>query len=354
MTNAEILALHRDLVGIKSLSHEEREIANWAYEYLKAKGAKVWRVGDNVLAQKGSGPKLLLNTHLDTVPPTESWARDPWTVSIEDGRVFGLGSNDAKASAAAMIAAFINGGPCQVILMLACEEETGGKGTEIAWPWLQEELGWTPDGVVVGEPTELQIGISQKGLLSVDLVVTGTACHSANADSLGFRNAAYALAEDLLKLESLDFGFRHPYLGKTTLQPTVLSGSTARNQTPGAARAALDIRSVPGRSHEELLEWLRSQVQGEIEVRSDRLEPYSCPEDAWIVQAAKLARPESIPFGSSAMSDQVFFQGVSAIKCGPGVSSRSHTADEYVLESEILAGAEFYTNLIQQFASVRS
>ncbi|MBX3120500.1 MAG: M20/M25/M40 family metallo-hydrolase [Fimbriimonadaceae bacterium] len=326
---------------------------DWVEDLLRESGAEVTRLGDNVIAKAGSGPKILLNTHLDTVPPNDGWTRDPWNVETIDGKVYGLGSNDAKASAAAMIATLLGvqkaGGPCEVVLMLVCEEETGGKGTEIAWPWLQQQ-GWEPDGVVVGEPTELQIGIAQRGLMILELVHQGTACHAANANSLGAVNPVWGLAEDIVKLRQIDLGEPHPQLGVSSLQPTVLKGAATHNQVPAEASAKLDFRTVPGLTHSELLERLEECVAGEIRIHSSRLEPYQCPVDAIIVQSALRIGTGTKTFASLTMSDQVFFQGVPAIKCGPGISARSHTADEFVLASEIEQGFEFYRALLKEVA----
>lgn len=328
---------------------------DWVAGFLEGKGATVQRCGLNVIALAGEGPRLLFNTHLDTVPPTSSWTRPPHTASREDGKVFGLGSNDAKGCAAAMIAAFLHvlecGGPSQVAIMLAVEEETGGKGTELAWPWLRDEHGWTPEGVVVGEPTQLQVGITQKGLLQAELVAYGQACHAANATAMGAKNPIWDLASDLLALQQVDLG-TDPELGPTTLQPTRLEGADARNQVPGQAIACLDIRTNPDKHHDEVLRELQAAVKGEIRARSLRLEAYACAPEASIVRAALAANPSAKAFGSRTMSDQVFFKGVSAIKCGPGDSARSHTSDEFIYEQEILDGAAFYTRLAQEFAEV--
>ncbi|MBL8088000.1 MAG: M20/M25/M40 family metallo-hydrolase [Chthonomonas sp.] len=358
MTEAQLLQLHRDLVRIPSVSHEEGEIADFVSEFLSSAGVEVHRLHHNVIARTGRGQRLLLNSHLDTVPPNSSWTRDPWDPAQEDGRVYGLGSNDTKASVAAMIAAFLraheSGGPCEVVLMLVGDEETGGLGTEVAWPWLRDELGWRPNGVVVGEPTDLHIGTAQKGLMILNLIARGTACHAANADSLGIDSPGWQLARDLVALKSANLGSPHPELGPTTLQVTMLRGAEVSNQVPGQASATLDIRTSPGIEHGALVDYLSSLVEGEIEPRSTRLLPYACPPDAAIVRAAQQAAPDRRTFASQTMSDQVFFQDVPTIKVGPGVSARSHSADEFVLESELLDGARFYSALIDRFAEVAS
>lgn len=355
LTADEILSLHRKLVETPSVSHNEAELMDWVAGFLAGKGAEVLRYGLNVIALAGEGPKVLFNTHLDTVPPTSSWTRPPHQTAREGGKVFGLGSNDAKGCAAAMIAGFLevvqDGGPCQLALMLAIEEETGGNGTEVAWPWLRDEQVWIPEGVVVGEPTQLQVGITQKGLLQAELVARGQACHAANATAIGAKNPIWELAEDLLAIQKVDLGV-DPELGPTTLQPTRLEGADARNQVPGEAIACLDIRTNPDKCHDEVLRQLQAVVKGEVRARSLRLEPYACPPDAAIVRAALAANSGAKTFGSRTMSDQVFFKGVPTIKCGPGDSARSHTADEFIYEQEILDGAAFYSRLVAAFAEV--
>lgn len=349
----QILDFHRRLVATPSPSHQEGAIATLVEGELRAAGAEVRRLGDNVLARAGSGPRLLLNSHLDTVAATPQWTRDPWTPAREDGRVYGLGANDAKAAVAAMVAAFAGvverGGPCDVALLLVPEEETGGKGTEVAWPALRAG-GFAPEGVVIGEPTGLDVAIAQKGLLILELSSEGDACHAANAAALGARNPIRGLARDVVALDGVDLGPEHPLLGRTTLEPTVLSAGERRNQVPGRAACWLDLRTVPGVPHEELAARVRAAVAGPVRVHSDRLRPRECPSDAPIVAAARAARPAARLYGSRTMSDLVFFDGVPALKCGPGRSERSHTPDEWVLESEILDGAAFYETLIARFA----
>lgn len=340
--------IHQLLVETPSLSHQETQIADLVESLLK--GYKTERILNNVIAWRGEGRRVLLNSHLDTVPKNDSWTRDPYDVQTIDGKIFGLGSNDAKASGAAMLHTFLNHeGPGEICLTLVQEEETGGKGTEHIWPWLQSE-GWIPDGIVVGEPTELQIGIAQKGLMILELVARGDACHAANAKKLNAINPIFELAETLTKLRDIDLG-THPDLGPSTIQPTQLTGAKIHNQVPGEAIAVLDIRTVPGRSHREIIDEIKGKIPIEVRERSTRLEPYSCDPAADIVKAAQRAGAKN-PFASPTMSDQVFFKGFPAIKCGPGVSARSHSADEYVLESELTEGAEFYRRLINEFATM--
>lgn len=349
----EILALHRSIVGIPSVSGNEAELAGFVEERLRQRGAEPVRVGESVLALQGSGPVLLLDTHLDTVPPVPGWTRDPWQAESVDGRVVGLGSNDAKASVAAMIAAFLAFQevdlPFTLALALVEGEETRGTGTQAI---LQELSHLQIEAAVVGEPTGLEVAVAQKGLMVLELSARGDACHAAHAAALGATNAARRLARDLVALEEIDFGPNHPYLGPITLEPTQVRAGTARNIVPPEATAVLDVRSTPALSRSEIVRRIQERVQGEVRVLSDRLLPAETPGSAAIVEAARRSRPGIRLYGSSTMSDMAFLGDV-AIKCGPGRSERSHTPDEFVLEEEVLEGARFYTRLIGAYAELR-
>jgi len=249
-----------------------------------------------------------------------------------------------------MIAAFLEA-PEGLALLLVPDEETGGRGAEVAWPALRER-GWAPRGVVVGEPTGLDVAVSQKGMLVVELVAEGDACHSANAVALGARNPIAALARDLVVVGALDLGPPDPTLGQTTLQPMVLSAGRAHNQVPAEARSTLDLRTVPTTPHADLLTRLRAAVSGRVDVRSERLEPFVCPPDATVITAALTAGPETRRRGSATMSDLVWFRGLPGVKVGPGRTERSHRPDEFVLEEEVLEGAAFYGALARAFATI--
>ncbi|QYK56490.1 MAG: M20/M25/M40 family metallo-hydrolase [Fimbriimonadaceae bacterium] len=333
---AALLELHAKLIEVPSVSHHEGAIADFVQARLERTGVRVWRVGDNVIASGSERPpKLLLNSHLDTVPPNEGWARDPFVAQREGGRVYGLGSNDTKGSVAAMVLAFeaaVALGLDEVAVMLVPEEETGGKGTETAWPYVRDELGWRPEGVLVGEPTEMQPAVSQSGLVVLELIARGEACHAANATA----NPLFTLARDLGRIEGLGG------------QPTVVTGSTARNQVPGLASAYVDFRTEPGVSHEELVGRICGETECEVRVVSTRLTPYACPADCALLTAIDQAIGGK-RFHSRTMSDLVYFSGCNAVKIGPGVSARSHTADEYILEEEVVQGAAGYLAIIREF-----
>lgn len=351
MNDRELLAFHQEIVATPSVSRDEGRLTTRIQAFLRDRGVSVVRYGDNLYALTGdAGPLLAFNSHMDTVPPAEGWTRKPWEPCVVEGRVYGLGSNDAKASVAAMTAAFLRlhaGGGAQgfrVLLTLVVQEETGGAGAEILVPELARR-GLAPDVAVIGEPTGLDVAVAQKGLLMLELRSVGQACHAAHGRALGARNAVRELARDLVALESVSLGPDDPVLGPVTLEPTLLTGGTARNVVPAAASCALDVRINPGPDGEVLLGRLRDAVQGEIAVRSDRLKP--CRTDAAhpLARAALAARPGAVAFGSRGLSDWVYFRDCPAVKVGPGRTERSHTPDEFVLESEILEGAAFFERL---------
>lgn len=360
MTDAELLALHREIVSIPSVSHDEDALCAFLIEFLAARGVVAERYGNSLFAVFGEsamvragaapvGPTVCLCSHLDTVPATPAWTRARHEVAVEDGRVYGLGSNDAKASVAAMIAAFLRvrdrGDRARVLLALTAEEEVGGKGAEALVPELARR-GLTPDAVIVGEPTGLDIAIAQKGLLVLELIARGQSCHAAHGRSLGATNAIHALARDLVALSSVPLGPAHPELGPVTVEPTMLQGGAARNMVPGEASCVLDVRVNPEPGNAEVLAVLRAAVEGELRVLSDRLHPCAIDADHPLVRAALEARPKAELFGSRGLSDLVFFRDIPGIKVGPGRTERSHTPDEYVLESEILEGARFYERAV--------
>ncbi|MFY9826227.1 MAG: M20/M25/M40 family metallo-hydrolase, partial [Thermoanaerobaculia bacterium] len=161
------------------------------------------------------------------------------------------------------------------------------------------------------------------------------------------------LAHDLVALEQVDFGPPHPRLGAVTMEPTQLRAGTARNVVPGEAAAILDVRTTPALGLREVVERIERRVAGEVRVLSDRLLPRETSESEPLVAAALRARPEARLFGSSTLSDLVFMAGIPALKCGPGRTERSHTPDEFVLESEILGGARFYARFVRAYAEMR-
>jgi len=357
-TSRPEIALLRDLVAIPSVSGTEEGVARWIVEWAEAKAptgrltaamddASVWIT----VPGQAPGPTLAFVSHLDTVPAGEGWTRPPFEPVIEGDRLYGRGSGDAKASVAAMLMAALDlaeaGGPARgrLLVILGFGEETKhttmGRAAERLQPI---------DAVVVGEPTNLEFAIAQRGLLMVDLVATGHQRHAGYAaDTPDFTNAIVELSRNVAKLPDLLRDRVHPILGLATATPTILEAGVSRNVTPPRARAVLDVRSTPAWTHAELAEALRAALDCEVIVTSDRLVPCETPSGSRLLALAREARPSGTPFGSPTCSDWVFFRDRDAIKCGPGTSRRSHTPDEYVDLPEVTEARGFYGNLARAY-----
>jgi acetylornithine deacetylase len=344
------------LVTIPSVSGTEQTIAEFVERTARSWGLEVVRDQTSVRVEvKGfaAGQTLAFVSHLDTVPPGAGWTRDPFTPVIEDTRLYGRGSGDAKASVAAMLCAardVAEGGRMdagRLLVVLGYGEETKDTTMEEA----VERIGRV-DGAVIGEPTNLDVAIAQRGLMMVDLIAEGDQRHAGYAAGNGeFTDAVTVLARDLLLLPSLFEDRPHPTLGLTTATPTMLEAGVSRNVTPPVAKAVLDVRSTPAWTHEEITERLRESVASRVVVTSRRLVPCETPPGSRVLAAALRARPEAASFGSPTCSDWVFLRDSDAIKCGPGTSRRSHTADEYVDLPEVTAARAFYAELARTYLS---
>jgi acetylornithine deacetylase len=350
--------LLRDLVAIPSVSGEEAEIAVFVEETARRWGLDATRDANGVRVELRGfdvGPSIALVSHLDVVPPGSGWTRDPFIPVIEDNRLYGRGSGDAKASVAAMLYAAKDladsGGmdSGRLLLLFGFGEET--KNTTMGSA--VEAIGEV-DAAVIGEPTGLDFAIAQRGLMMVDLLAQGDQRHAGYASSDGeFTNAAVVLARDLLKLDGLFAARSHPVLGRATVTPTMLEAGVSRNVTPPVARAVLDVRSTPDWTHEELAEELRRSLTCDVIVTSRRLVPCETPASSRLLAAASRLRPDAVHFGSPTCSDWVFFREWDAFKCGPGTSRRSHTADEYVDLPEVTAARTFYADLVRAYLAGR-
>jgi acetylornithine deacetylase len=348
------IALLRDLVGIPSVSGTEGALAEWVERWAHAAGLDAQRddaaVGIRVRGHL-PGPTLAFVSHLDTVPTGEGWTRSPFEPVIDGDRLYGRGSGDAKASVATMLCAArdlaTEGGAARgdLLVILGYGEETKHTtmGTAVT------RLGRI-DAAVIGEPTNLDFAVAQRGLMMVDLVARGTQRHAGYAaDTPDFTNAIVELGRNLARLPGLFTERVHPVLGVATATPTMIEGGISRNVTPPSARAVLDVRSTPGWTHAELAEAMRQALDVEVVVTSDRLVPCETPPDSALLGAAMRVRPAGRQFGSPTCSDWVFLRDRDALKCGPGTSRRSHTADEYVDLPEVTEARAFYHQLAQTY-----
>ena len=344
--------LLRALVRIPSLSHHEAAAADFVEATLRAHGIATGRLDANVYGWIGEGDDLLLlNSHLDVVPPSENMPHGAFEGYEADGLLWGRGTVDAKASGAAMLAALIRlkhagfrppGGKVMVALT-ACEE-TGGQynGLEALRPHLPPVRA-----ALVGEPTEMQPCTAQKGLLILKGEAQGQTAHAARAH-LG-ENAIFKAARDLARLEVFTFERSDPLLGKPTVTATMIEGGTASNVVPDRCLFTLDIRSTPAYTHDELIALVQETLESAVRVHSKRIVPVRTDADARIVQACRAALPQAVPFGSPTTCDWIFLSDVPTVKIGPGPSERSHTPHEHIALSDVEAAAAGYEAIVRAY-----
>lgn len=353
-TEAVLLA---ELVATPSVSGTEEAAGRLVEATARGWGLETRRGEDGVLVELAGaapGPTLAFISHLDTVPPGEGWTRDPFTPAVEDGRLYGRGSGDAKASVAAMLAATADlhaaGGPAtgRLVLLFGYGEET----RHTTMPALVARAGRV-DAAIVGEPTNLDLAVAQRGLLMLDLVARGDQRHAGRAADASFTNAVIGLARAVVALERFTDERPHPMLGRVTVTPTMIEAGVSRNVTSPVAKAILDVRSTPNWTHGELTERVRSLVEAEVVVASERLVPCETPAGSTLLAAMQAARPGSRTYGSPTCSDWVFVRDADAVKCGPGTSARSHTADEYVELAEVAEARAFYADVAAGYLRAR-
>jgi acetylornithine deacetylase len=350
------IELLEQLVGIPSISGEEAGVAQCVAETARTWGLDVVRdaTGVRIELRGGTpGQTIALISHLDVVPPGVGWTREPFTPTIEGNRLFGRGSGDAKASVAAMLCAardVVGAGGIdrgRLLVIFGYGEETKHTTMEQA-----VKAAGEINAAVVGEPTNLNFAIAQRGLMMVDLLAEGDQRHAGYAGDDGeFTNAVAVLARDILQLEGLLAERTHPVLGRATITPTMLEGGISRNVTPPVVKAVLDIRSTPSWTHEEIADALRRAVRSNVIVTSRRMVSCETPALSRLLAAAERVRPEAKKFGSPTCSDWVFLRHTDAFKCGPGTSRRSHTPDEYVDLPEVSAARSFYADLVRSYLS---
>lgn len=345
------VALLTDLVATPSVSRSEGPAADLLDTWLRDHGLQTERLDDlNVVVRlRGAapGPTLLLNSHLDTVPAKDGWDTDPWTPTLRDGRLIGLGSGDAKASVAAMACAVVElarqGLPAgQLIFAASVMEEVGGGGLE----FIKDRLG-PLDAALVGEPTSLQGAIAQGGLLIIEGCAHGRTAHAARAHE-GV-NALPIAARDILTITDLPLERQHPFLGTSTANVTVARAGDRHNVIPDRAEFTVDVRYTSAYAPEELFDLLDQATRSELRVRSKRLMPVETSPDAAIVQALLAVAPGTGLFGSPTMSDWVHLRGVPTVKIGPGDSERSHTPNESVALSDVTRAHALYRDVARRF-----
>ncbi|MCK5067741.1 MAG: M20/M25/M40 family metallo-hydrolase [Bacteroidales bacterium] len=333
-----------EMLSIPSVSRKEKQRADFLENYLQETGFPVYRIHNNLLVgdPEAKGPVVLMNSHLDTVPPVEGWETDPYKPVVEGDKVTALGSNDAGASVVTMLAAFnrMKEGldeRMNLLLLISAEEEVSGKnGIASVLP----VLGML-EAVIVGEPTGMHPAVAERGLMVLDGVVKGKAGHAARNEG---RNAIYEAMEDIRAIRDLIFTEESAWLPGPGANITMISAGTRHNVVPDVCRYVVDVRSNDLYGNEEMLERIQSVCRAELIPRSTRLKPSGIDRDHFLMKAIYDCGLE--PFGSSTLSDMALIP-FPAVKMGPGESARSHTAGEYILISEMEAGIEKYCKFLE-------
>ena len=344
----EAVQLLKQMVAIPSFSREEGKVADLVQQFLQAKGYCPMRTGNNVWTKckcyDESLPNVLLDAHLDTVRPVSGWKHDPFTATEDtaDGIIYGLGTNDDGASLVALMQAFFAidemGGNSQfnLIFSASCEEEVSGKnGIESVLPLLPPI-----SFVIVGEPTGMQPAIAEKGLMVIDVTAHGVAGHAARNEGV---NAIYKAIEDIQWIEHHQFDRVSPLLGSVKATVTIIQAGTQHNVIPDTCQFTIDVRSNECYTNQELFDEIAQNLKGEAVARSFRLNSSSIDASHPFIQ--KAIGLGLVPFGSPTLSNQALLPFPS-VKIGPGDSSRSHTADEFIRIYEITQAIELFVLLL--------
>ena len=342
---SEAVGLLKSLISIPSVSRDEARAADCLQQYIEQQGMQTGRKGNNVWCL-GPGfdlkrPTLLLNSHIDTVKPVQGWRKDPFIPRLEpNGKLYGLGSNDAGASVVSLLQAFLTLSRTtqkyNLIYLASCEEEVSGReGIESVLPQLPPV-----SFALVGEPTEMQPAIAEKGLMVLDVTATGRSGHAARDEG---DNAIYKVLEDIAWFRDYRFERVSPLLGPVKMSVTMVNAGTQHNVVPDRCTFVVDIRSNECYTNEELFEEIKKHIHCQPQARSFRLgSSHVPPEHPLVCRAVALGRT---PFGSPTLSDQALMPFPS-MKMGPGKSSRSHTADEFIFVREIEEAIGLYLELL--------
>lgn len=358
MTDKDAVELLKSLIATPSLSRDESRAADIVENFINSccGACKAQRAGNNIVVFPKyfdlAKPVVMLNSHIDTVKPAASYTFDPFTPFERDGKLYGLGSNDAGAPLVSLIAAFLNikdkDLPYSPFLAVSAEEEVGGEGGMRHLLKFLENEGLTRiDMAIVGEPTSLQPAIAERGLLVLDCVTTGVTGHAARNEGI---NAIYRAIDDIAALRSCGFEKVSSVLGPIKISVTQIEAGRQHNVVPDECRWVADIRTTDAYSNEETAEMLQNSVSEHTSVtpRSTRVHASVISKTHPLVRAA--VAMGKTPFVSPTTSDMSLMHGIPSLKIGPGESSRSHSADEFIYLSEIEQGIAAYMQLLDNLA----
>ncbi len=342
----EAVSLLSHLIATPSVSRDERRAADIMEEELTRCGFTPHREANNVWAigpcQREDRPTLLLNAHIDTVKPVASYTRNPYEPSLEDGTLYGLGSNDCGGGLVSLLQVFRELSasercPYNLVYLASAEEEVSGKdGISRALPLLPHV-----DVAIVGEPTGMQPAVAEKGLMVVDITAHGKSGHAARNEGV---NAIYEALDDLCWIRSHRFDRVSQFLGPTKMQATVVNAGTQHNVVPDECKIVVDVRTNELYTNEEVFDIISSHCKSECRARSFRLHSSRIDLNHPLVERCVALGLQ--PFGSPTLSDQALMPFAS-LKLGPGQSARSHSANEYIKVSEIEHAIGLYLRLLE-------
>lgn len=342
--------LLKQLIATPSHTRDEGATADLLASVLEREGVTVERIHNNLIARsEGFDPgrdTLLLNSHHDTVRPAATYTRDPYAPTLEGDRLYGLGANDAGASLVCLIETFLALRtaqlPFNLMLLLSAEEECGGeRGIRAVMPRYGEQITMA----LVGEPTSMQAAVAERGLVVLDCEAKGKSGHAARGEGV---NALYIALEDIQALRTMRFDRQSEVLGPIHLTTTMISAGTQHNVVPDTCRFVVDCRTTDAYTNEELVELLRQRLQSELTPRSTRIRASVIDPAHPLVRSA--IKAGATTFVSPTTSDRTLMP-FPALKIGPGESSRSHTADEYILLTELEEGIHTYRQIIENLAT---
>ena len=347
MLTQNAIALLQDLIRLESFSGAEdrtaARIEEWFSSYeipFQRKDNNIWATNKHFDIQK---PTLLLNSHHDTVHPNQGYTRNPYSPDIEDGKLYGLGSNDAGGALVSLIACFTHfynqeNLDYNLLMVASAEEESAGKKS---LRYLIPDLPKI-DVAIVGEPTLMDLAIAEKGLVVFDLSLKGTASHAAHPNE---DNPLMKLPKLLKAIDELEFDKVSPLLGPVKATLTQVNAGSLHNVVPSEVNMVLDVRVNECYSNKEIEQIIKSSLDCEVKARSLRLRSSSINPDHPLVKAGITLGKKT--YGSPTLSDQAGLDCPS-LKLGPGDSTRSHSANEFIFVKEIEEGITFYIKLLNQ------
>ena len=341
---SDAVQLLKKLIATPSVSRNEKDAADIMEQTIRSYGFEPQREANNLWIidphYDESRPTLLLNAHIDTVKPVASWSRDPFSPDVEDGVLYGLGSNDCGGGLCSLLQIFrmLTEKPQSYNLtyLASAEEEVSGKdGITRALPLLPHI-----DLAIVGEPTGMNPAVAEKGLMVLDVIAHGKSGHAARNEGV---NAIYEALDDMCWIRDYKFEKVSEFLGPTKMTLTVVNAGTQHNVIPDKCTMLVDIRTNEFYDNEEVYEFIRQHLKSEVKAHSFRLKSSRIdPEHPLIRKCIAMGMK---PFGSPTLSDQALMHFPS-FKLGPGESSRSHSANEFIRISEIRDAIAKYETLL--------